>query len=126
MLDNLTMSNEAAIQIIALIITPIGLLLLFISLCFTLYLKSKWFSFIEEVLEDGREFYSLNFFFSGVGVLHYATIFLSEFHAKRYGLFEKRNLVPKYIQRLFIINFSIFMVAFFLMFGSALIVHLLQ
>ena len=126
MLDNLTISNETAIQIIALIIAPLGLLLTFISLGFTLYLKSKWFSFIEKVLEDGRHFYSLNFFFSGVGVLHYATIFLSDFHAKRYGLLEKRHAVPQRVQRLFIINFSIFMMGFFILFGSGLIMHLLQ
>ena len=126
MLDNLTMDDELIIQIATLIILPISILLEVVFLCFTLYLKAKKLELIEDTLEDGRRFYSLNFFFSGVGVLHYATIFLSAFHAKRYGLFEKRDLVPKHVQRLFIINFSIFMVAFFLMFGSALIVHLLQ
>jgi len=126
MLDNLTMTNEAVIQITALILAPICIFLTFISVCFTLYLKSKWFSFIEKVLEDGRQFYSLSFYFSVIGVLHYATIFLNTFQAKRYGLVEKRDLVPKLVQRLFIINFSIFMAAFFLMLGSIILFYLFR
>jgi len=119
------MTNQLLAQAL-LIVAPICLLFIFISLCFTLYLKSKWISFIEEVLEDGRQFYSFDFFFSGVGALHYATIFLSAFHAKRYGLFEKRDLVPKHVQRLFIINFYIFMAGFLLMLGAILLNNLLQ
>ena len=82
--------------------------------------------FIEDVLEDGRRFYSLNIFLSGMGILHYATIFFNRFQAKRYGLLEKREQVPEPVQRLFIFTFCLFMVSGVLMFGSAFIVYLLK
>ena len=126
MLDNLVMPNELAIQLATLILAPMSVLLTFISACFTLYLKSKWFTFVEKVLEDGREFYSSNFYFSVIGVIHYSTIFLNTFQAKRYGLFEKRNLVPRRVQRLFIINSAIFIVAFFFMIGSIILFYLFR
>jgi len=56
------------------------------------------------------------FFLAGQGTLHYATIFLSKFHAKRYGLLEKRDRVPKHVQRLFIVIYCLFISSFILFF----------
>ena len=71
-----------------------------------IYLKMKWLLLLEDMFDDGIRFYSLNIFLAGQGVLQYATVFLSSFHAKRFGMLEKRDDVPKYIQRQFI--FSLF------------------
>ena len=119
-------TNEAIIQLAALVIFPIGILLSIISICFTLFLKSKNLKLIEDILEDGRRCYSFTFFFSLVGMLHYATIFLSRLQSQRYGLLEKRDQVPQDIKRLFVINFFIFMMSVILMFGSAFIVYLFR
>ena len=61
-----------------------------------------------------------------VGMLHYATIFLSKLQSRRYGLLEKRDQVPQNIKRLFIINFFIFMTSVFFMFGAVFIVYLIE
>jgi hypothetical protein len=117
------MTDEAIIQKIVLIIFPLGILMEFISLCFILFLKKKWLLLVEDILEEGRRFYSLNIFLSGMGTLHYATIFFNKFQAKRYGLLDKREQVPKPVQRLFIFTFCLFMMSGVLMFGSALVVY---
>jgi len=83
----------------------------FLWLGFVLYLKSKWLPFLEDTLDNGVRFYTLNIFFAGQGVLQYATVFLWSFHARRYGMLEKRDNVPKPVQRLFIFAFCWFMVS---------------
>ena len=92
-----------------------GCLLGFIWMGWLYYLKIKWLPLLEEVLDDGISFYTLNMHFAAIGVLQYATIFLSKFHAKRYGMLEKRDDVPKHIQRLFIFSFIWFMTVVALM-----------
>ncbi|WDE05836.1 hypothetical protein SG34_002565 [Thalassomonas viridans] len=104
----------------------IGMLLIFIWMSCVLYLKNKWLCFIEDKLEDGRRCYSLNFFLAGHGTLHYATVFLSKFHAKRYGLLEKRHRVPKDVQRLFIVVYCLFITGSILCLGFAGILSVLQ
>lgn len=81
----------------------------FIWVGFVLYLKHKWLSVLEDTLDDGVRFYSLNIFFAGQGVLQYGTVFLSSLHAKRYGMFEKRHNIPRHVQRLFVFAFLWFM-----------------
>ena len=83
-----------------------------------IYLKMKWLLILEDQLDEGIRFYSLNIFLAGQGVLQYATVFLSSFHAKRYGMLEKRESVPKYVQRLFIIAFFWFMTSMVIMVAS--------
>ncbi|MBL4608566.1 MAG: hypothetical protein JKY01_12165 [Pseudomonadales bacterium] len=103
------------------------LIFLFFGGCFgifswlglVLYLKSKWLPYLEDTLDNGVRFYTLNIFFAGQGVLQYATVFLWSFHAKRYGMLEKRDNVPKPVQRLFIFAFCWFMVSTFLMVAVA-------
>jgi len=104
----------------------IGVLLIFVWMGCVLYLKNKWLCFIEDKLENGRRWYSLNFFLAGQGTLHYATIFLSKFHARRYGLLERRDKVPKHVQRLFILIFYLFISSFILSFGLLGILSILQ
>lgn len=60
-----------------------------IWILFVFYLKQKWLLILEDTLEEGNRYYSLNVFLSCPGILHYATIFLSAFQEKRYCLFEK-------------------------------------
>ena len=64
----------------------------------------KWLSLLEDKLDDGIRFYSLKIFMVGQGVLLYGAVFLSSFHAKRYGMLEKRENVPKHVRRLFIFS----------------------
>jgi sulfoxide reductase heme-binding subunit YedZ len=125
MLSETSISNEILTQAL-LIVAPTCIVLSLISICFVLYLKSTWFSFIEKVLEDGQTFYSLNILFSVMGSLHYATIFFSKFHARRYGLLEKRSLIPRHVQQLFILNFIIFMASLVLMLCGTFIAYLLE
>ncbi len=94
----------------------------FIWIIFVFYLKSKWLPLLEDILDDGVRFYSLNVFFAGQGVLQYATVFLSSFHAKRYGMIEKRSNVPKHIQKLFVFAFYLFILSIALMTASGIMV----
>lgn len=87
------------------------------------YLKSKWLLYLEDELDEGVRFYSLTLKLAGHGVLQYATVFLSSFHAKRYGMLEKRNKVPKHVRRLFIFAFALFMLSCTLMVTSYVLVE---
>ena len=90
---------------------------------FVIYLKMKWLLILEDILDDGIRFYSLNIFLAGQGVLQYATVFLSSFHAKRYGMLEKRNNVPRHVQKLFKFSFFWFMASVVLMFLSFIVLE---
>ncbi len=110
------MNNEALIDISM----TVGAFGIFIYIGVVFYLKSKLLVFVEEILEDSRRHYSLTFFLAGQGILHYATIFFSERHAKRYSMLEKRDNVPKKVQRIFIMAFCLFIFSvalFFVPFG---------
>jgi len=86
-------------------------------------LKGKRISEVEAILEDGVRFYSLNIFMTGWGALHYATIFFSDWHAKRYKMLDKRNLVPKHLKVWFIVYYVIFMALFAAFMSSAFIFY---
>ncbi|GAB1623042.1 hypothetical protein AAOGI_30920 [Agarivorans albus] len=118
------MSDITLLSKITILLFIAGSLGVFVWVGIVLYLKSKWLLFLEDVLDDGVRFYSLNFFFSGQGVLQYATVFLSSFHAKRYGMLEKRKEVPKNIQKAFIYAFCWFMVSIALMVASYIIMEM--
>lgn len=98
-----------------------GMAGVFVWIGSAIYLKIKWLPMLEDRLDDGIRFYSLNIFLAGQGVLHYATVFLSSFHAKRYGMFEKRDCVPKYVQRQFIFTFFWLMTSGLLMVASLIV-----
>lgn len=104
-------------------LSSVGMSLGLIWILFVIYLKNKWLLILENILEDGRRYYSLSIYLSGPGTLHYATIFLSSFQAKRYGLLEKRNDVPKPIQRLFISSLIMCLLSFILMALSYIILE---
>ena len=76
---------------------------------------------LEDILDDGTRFYSLNIFMAVQGILQYGTIFLSSFHAKRYGMLEKRESVPRHIQKLFIFSLFWFMTSMAIMVASLII-----
>ena len=88
---------------------------------FVIYLKVKWLSLLEYKLDDGIRFYSLNMFLAGQGVLQYGTVFLSSFHAKRYGMLEKRESIPKHVQKLFMFSLIWFLVSIVIMVASVLV-----
>ncbi|MGY5450444.1 hypothetical protein ACVFI8_05795 [Agarivorans sp. MS3-6] len=117
------MSDITLASKIAILLFISGSLGIFVWIGVVLYLKKKWLLFLEDVLDDGVRFYSLNFFFSGQGVLQYATVFLSSFHAKRYRMLEKRKKVPQDIQKAFIYAFCWFMLSVALMVASYVIMN---
>ncbi|CAM4425346.1 hypothetical protein [Pseudoalteromonas ostreae] len=106
----------SSIQVISAYLFFAGCVGIFIWIGLVIYLKSKWLTLLEETLDDDVRFYSLNIFLSASGILHYATVFIWSFHAKRYGMLEKRQSVPKHIQKWFVFAF------FWLMFSGALMV----
>ena len=108
--------DPSSIQVISAYFFFGGCIGVFIWVGLVIYLKSKWLPLLEETLDDGVKFYSLNIFLSASGILQYATVFIWSFHAKRYGMFEKRQSIPKHIQKWFVFAF------FWLMFSGALIV----
>lgn len=108
--------DPSVIPFVVALLVVVACLLGFIWIGGLFYIKSKWLPSLEDILDDGVRFYSLNIYFSGIGVLQYATIFLSSFHAKRYGMLEKRESVPKHVQKVFIFAF------FWFMFSGALMV----
>ena len=96
-----------------------------IWLAMVFYLKTKWLPYVEEIL-DGHRFFSLTIFLSAPGTLHYATVFFSKFHAKRYKMLEKRDLIPQKVQRLFIICFYLCFISGILFFSATGIIYLLE
>ncbi len=97
------------IQNLVLGLAAFGMALGFILILFIFYLKLKWLKKVEDILDDGETFFSMSFFFAGQGILHYASIFMNTWHAKRFGLDIKRHAVPRAVQRLFILAFVICM-----------------
>ncbi|MDO6543877.1 hypothetical protein [Photobacterium sanguinicancri] len=93
----------------------IGCIGIFIWVAIVVYLKNKWMLLLEDNLDNGVRFYSLNVFLSIQGVLHYSTVFLSKYQAKRYGMDKKIKTIPLGVQRKFIFSFALFMFSSFLM-----------
>lgn len=47
------------------------------------------------LIDDGNLFYSLNIITAGSGALHYGSIFLFDWYARRYKVMEKRENAPQ-------------------------------
>ena len=100
------------------IIDLIGLLLggsfvflgLFVLLPMLLYIYNKPIKSVEGILENGREYFLLNIFLTGHGTLHYASVFMFDWYAKRYGLFHLKDSVPTKTTRIFKVYYIIFMI----------------
>ena len=86
-----------------------------------IYLKYKWLSFVEEVIDENYYSFSSNIFSAGLGISRYALIFMFDWQAKRCKRLKQRNLVPKRVQRLFIISISLWLVAGIIVLGSWLL-----
>ena len=75
------------------------------------YITKKWMAEIAEILEDRPTFFTTSIILGLQGTLQYATVFFWSFHAKRYGMLERRKLVPKHIQKWYIFSYCLFMVS---------------
>ena len=64
-------------------------------------IKDKKTRLIEDTLDNGNRFYSLNIITAGSGALHYGSIFLFDWYARRYKVIEEREKVPKNLQMWF-------------------------
>ena len=105
-------------SVIVTLVSVMGLLGAFIWLGIVIYLKVKWLAELEDIMDDGVRYFSSSIFFAGQGTIRYAMIFLWSFHAKRVGMLEKREKVPKHIQKWFIFSFYWIMSCSVLLFGS--------
>ncbi|CCK74329.1 conserved hypothetcial protein [Oleispira antarctica RB-8] len=105
-------------QVLLLIIFPIGFLVGIIWWGSIIYLKYKWLSFVEETIDDNSYSFSSSIFSAGLGVSRYALIFQFDWQAKRCNRLEKKELIPKKVQRLFIISNYLWVIASFIVFGS--------
>lgn len=111
-------------EYITLILALVGAAMLFACFIpFLLFLKGKPMQEVEDVLEDGRRFFSLNLITAGHGALHYASLFMFDWLAKRYNVLEKRNQVPKHIQFWFKLYYWMFMTGGCLFFGAGVLRH---
>jgi len=90
---------------------------------FVFYLKLKWLPQVEDILEDGRRYFSLNLLLAGQGCLHYAPVFFNDWYAKRINLLEKREQVPKKARRLFTFGFYLFMLNNVMFWGAGAIIY---
>ncbi|WP_261858285.1 hypothetical protein [Photobacterium sanguinicancri] len=105
------MDGLSSTSVVIMSLTTVGILGIFTWVVVVIYLKLKWLKYLEDVLDEGVRYYSLNIFLAGQGILQYGTVFLSTFHAQRYKMLKKRDKVSKGIQRLFIFAFSLFMLS---------------
>ena len=104
--------------LITISVGAVGILGTFIWAGLVIYLKVKWLAQLEDIMDDGIRYFSTSIFFAGQGTIRYATIFLWTFHARRCGMLEKRDKVPKYIQKWFIFSFFWMIFCSVLVFGS--------
>ncbi|MGI2170987.1 hypothetical protein ACROAE_12515 [Shewanella sp. MF05960] len=52
----------------------------------------------------------MNISLTGHGILHYASVFMFDWYAKRYNLFHLKDCIPTKITRIFKIYYVIFMI----------------
>lgn len=109
------------VQILLLIIFPFGCLIGVFWWASIIYLKSKWLSFVEEVIDENYYSFSSNIFSAGLGISRYALIFQFDWQAKRCKKLKQRDLVPKKIQKLFIISHFLWLIASIIVFGCLII-----
>ena len=75
---------------LTLFLTSAGLFF-FIILPMLIAIKDKK----TQLIDDGNLFYSLNIITAGSGALHYGSIFLFDWYARRYKVMEKRENAPQ-------------------------------
>lgn len=88
--------------------------LFFILLPFLLFLKGKPMMLAEDELDNGKRFYSLNIVMAGQGALHYGSVFLFDWYAKRYHLLTLRENVPEQVRNWFKCYYLLFLASFLL------------
>lgn len=104
-----------------LIFFGVGLGVIFIIILpLAFYLKGKKLRIVEDILDQGNRYYSLNIFMALHGLLHYGSVFLFDWYAKRYNLLSDRNNVPAQVSILFKVYFVIIMLCVLLIFSSVL------
>lgn len=80
---------------LTLFLTSAGLFF-FIILPMLITIKDKKTQLIEDALDDGNRFYSLNIITAGSGALHYGSIFLFNWYVRCYKVNgEKRKCSQK-------------------------------
>ncbi|MBT1062661.1 hypothetical protein KJY73_03695 [Bowmanella sp. Y26] len=103
-----------------LLFAAIGLLMaIFVVFPVLLYLKGKPMRDVEDALEGGIRFFSLNIFMAGHGALHYGSLFLFDRPARRYKVLEKRADVPVRVRWWFKLYFVLFMTSAVLFLGPS-------
>jgi hypothetical protein len=87
-----------------------------------LYLKHKWLYFVERTIDENHYSFSSNFFSTALGVSRYALTFQFDWQARRCNRFKQRELVPKGVQRLFIMSNYLWLIASVVFFGPMFLI----
>ncbi len=85
----------------------------FLAISLLIYIYKTNISQVEDVIEGGQKYYSQNVVLAGQGILHYASIFMFEWYARRYSAEGLRASVPYKTRRIFVVYYFIFMTCFF-------------
>lgn len=81
---------------------------------------------VEDIIDDNHYSFSLNLFSAALGVSRYGLIFQFNWQAKRCEKLEKRDKVPKEVQKLFIISNVIQLIGFISFFSGIFIITVYQ
>ena len=107
---------------LTLFLTSAGLFF-FIILPMLIAIKDKKTRLIEDTLDNGNRFYSLNIITAGSGALHYGSIFLFDWYARRYKVIEEREKVPKNLQVWFKLYYILFITFSFMFLLACLMAY---
>ncbi|MBL4608564.1 MAG: hypothetical protein JKY01_12155 [Pseudomonadales bacterium] len=117
----ISFNEMTSAQILLLLIFPFGCLVGVIWWVSIVYLKYKWLSFVEETIDENYYSFSSNIFSAGLGISRYALIFQFDWQAKRCNKLKQRELVPKRVQKLFIISNLLWLLSSIIVFSSLII-----
>ncbi|CAG21631.1 hypothetical protein PBPRA3333 [Photobacterium profundum SS9] len=119
MLSNLSLTTQ-----ISLFLFCAGICLALASLLLMFFIKNKWLSMVEDVVDNNYYSFSLNIFSASLGISRYGLIFQFHWQAKRCDRLKQRDKVPKEVQKLFITNNIIQLIGFTAFFSGIAIIHI--
>ena len=127
----MSFENFSMNETVFLLLGLLAFISIYVSIGLFSYLNSKWLRQVEYVLEydvkienipaERLTYAAHGLKIAAPQILHYATVFLWSFHARRYGMLEQRKNVPKHIKWWFVFAFCWFMTSCILFAGTVII-----